>query len=102
MRPGPHQAGLRLPMPVLAMAYHRAGRLDETRQTLGEAAKDLDQRLDAIQQGEVGSMPGLWYDFVEYLLLYHEATELITSSPSAEDPRLGSIEKRALAAVGID
>ncbi len=102
LRPGPHQAGLRLPMPVLAMAYHRTGRLDEARQTLGEAAKDLDQRLDAIQQGEVGSMPGLWYDFVEYLLLYREATELITGSPPAEDPRLGSIEKRALAAVGID
>jgi hypothetical protein len=88
-----------LAYPVLAMAYHRAGQSDEARTTLAEAEKAFDRWLDAFREASVGSSPVLWFDFIEYRLLYREAVELVTGSALSEDPRLAAIEQRALEAI---
>ena len=52
-----------------------------------------------MQTGAFGPMPAPWLDFVEYLLLYREANELITRTPLQEDPRLTALRQRAVEAI---
>ncbi len=85
--------------PVLAMAYHRAGRLDEARHTLAQADRTIDQWIKFMADGQVGSFPVMWFDFIEFQLLHREASRLINGAPPGEDARLKLIERRALAAL---
>jgi hypothetical protein len=82
------------------MAYHRASRGDDAREALAAAGKLIDQWTEEIASSPVGGrLPIPWFDWIEYLLLYREATILITGSPPADDPRLRAIEQRALASI---
>jgi hypothetical protein len=85
--------------PVLAMAHHRLGHADEARQALAAAELAIDRWTEVMAQGEAGTMPIPWYDWIEVQLLHREATILITGSPPSDDPRLAEIEARALAAL---
>ena len=96
---GPRWPAQAVAYPALAMAYYRAGKSDEARSQLAKAKQALDEWIDAMQAGSVGSMPVPWFDFIEYLVLYREASALITSSPLPEDPRLAALEQRALDAI---
>jgi serine/threonine protein kinase len=88
--------------PPLAMAYFRLGNPDEARRSLALAEKAIDDWTDTIVRLPVDStLPIPWYDWVECRLYYREATLLITGSPPADDPRLGLIRQRALAALGV-
>jgi hypothetical protein len=95
----PFSSDMTLPSPVLAMAHHRAGRANDAAAALEEAAATLDSWLDVMAQGSVESMPVPWVDFVEHLLLYREATKLITGASPEEDPRLAMLEERAHSAI---
>jgi serine/threonine protein kinase/Flp pilus assembly protein TadD len=85
--------------PALAMAYHRLGQAAEARQALAAAEKAIDEWTDAMDKGPVGTMPILWFDWLECRLYYREAKRLLTGSLPADDPRLGTMHERALAAL---
>jgi serine/threonine protein kinase len=84
----------------LAMAYFRLGNADQARTNLALAEKAIDDWTDFILHAPVDStLPIPWFDWVECRLYYREAKLLITGSPPADDPRLGMIRQRALAAL---
>jgi hypothetical protein len=85
--------------PVLAMAHHRAGQVDQARQALASAEKAIDQWTVKMLQGGVGTVPFPWFDWIECLFLYREASVLITGSVPASDPRLDTMERHALEAI---
>ena len=85
--------------PALAMAYHRAGRDAAARDELAAAERAIDQWTERMAAGPVGTMPIPWYDFVECIQLYGEAKLLITGHAPPEDPRLRTIEQRAIEAL---
>ena len=81
--------------PVLSMAYQRAGDADQARAAFATAEQKIDSWIDDIQQGPIGSMPILWFDWIECLLLHREASILLTGFAPADDPRLRGIQQRA-------
>jgi tetratricopeptide (TPR) repeat protein len=84
----------------LAMAYFRLGNLDQARTSLALAEKAIDDWTDFILHAPVDStLPIPWFDWAECRLYYREAKLLITGSPPPDDPRLGMIRQRALAAL---
>jgi tetratricopeptide (TPR) repeat protein len=84
----------------LAMAYFRLGNPDQARTDLALAEKAINAWTDAILRLPVDStLPIPWFDWLECRLYYREAKLLITGSPPADDPRLGVIRQRALAAL---
>ena len=86
--------------PPLAMAYFRLGNPDQARGSLALAEKAIDDWTDTIVRLPVDStLPIPWFDWVECRLYYREAKLLTTGSPPANDPRLGMIRQRALAAL---
>ncbi len=88
--------------PALAMAYHRSGQGDKAKESLASAEKAIDQWTEEMLNSPVGRMPILWFDWIECLLLYREASVLLTGFTPPDDPRLREIEERSLAAIGGD
>jgi tetratricopeptide (TPR) repeat protein len=88
--------------PALAMAYHRNGQADEAKEALASAEEAIDQWTQEMLEAPVGRMPLLWFDWIECQLLYREARLLLTGFAPADDPRLRTIEQRALAAIQGD
>jgi hypothetical protein len=62
------------------------------------AQEVLDGWATAMLQGDVGTMPVPWFDYIEFLLLHREASELVTGKPFKPDPRWITIQDRAWAA----
>jgi len=113
-------AGGIMNFPVLAMAHHRLGRAAEARTYLQQTREQwrhyspLSRQVDGLQAVPV--WPG-WADWVAFLVLYREASLLITGAPPVEEvygqvhrgilySRLGEKEKseaefRAAAAVEL-
>ena len=87
--------------PVLAMAYYRNGQVDLAHQALESAEQMIDAWTEQMLQGEVGSTPIPWFDWLECLCLHQEAKTLITGAAPPPDPRLQTLEDRALAAIGL-
>ncbi len=81
------------------MAYYRAGRVADARQALAQADQTIDRWIKVMVDSPVGILPILWFDFIEFRLLHREAHWSIYRAPLPEDPRLTSIEQRALAAI---
>lgn len=98
----PGWPGRGIAYPLLAMAYHQTGQQQEAHQALATGSDLVDQWTQAMLDSPVGSMPIPWFDWVEFLVLYREATTLITGESPPVDPRLASIEARALQAIGAD
>lgn len=85
--------------PMLAMACHRAGRREDAQAALVVAEANMNQWIEQMVGGLVGTMPIFWFDWVECSLLLDEASMLITGQRRAVDPRLAVLEQRALEAI---
>jgi serine/threonine protein kinase len=81
--------------PVLAMAYQRSGQGDAARERLAAAERSISQWTQEISDRPVGLMPLPWFDWIECLVLYREASIVITGFAPPDDPRLRVIEQRA-------
>ena len=97
----PHSPAEAATYPVLAMAYHRAGRPDEARGAFAHARDVFDRWLDAMENASVGTPPQPWFDFIEFDLLYDEAARLISVSRDDEDARLAALQQRASEAISV-
>ncbi len=84
---------------LLAIALHEQGRTSDANDALATAGKAKDQWTAVMRDGLVGTMPLEWPEWVDFLLLYREATTRVTGAPPADDPRLAAVRDRALAAI---
>jgi serine/threonine protein kinase len=85
--------------PVLAMAHYDLGQKSEAADALGKAKAAIDSWTAKLSDGSVKSLPLLWFDFIECLLLTREANQLIMGQPPPDDPRLTEFERKARAAI---
>jgi hypothetical protein len=97
----PGWPGRLIPYPALAMAYHRAGQADAARDALAAAETAIGQWTEAMLEDPTGTTPIPWFDWLECLVLYREARMLLTGFTPPDDPRLRTIEERALAALQL-
>ena len=81
--------------PTLAMAYYRVGKPTEAKQMLALAAETIEEKTDDVLDSTVGFMPLPWFDWIETLMLYREATLLLTGRSQLEDLGLQDMEQRA-------
>jgi hypothetical protein len=81
--------------PALAMAYYCAGKPAEAKQMLALAADTIEEKTDDVLDSTVGFMPLPWFDWIESLMLYREATLLLTGKDQLEDLGLKDMEQRA-------
>jgi serine/threonine protein kinase/Tfp pilus assembly protein PilF len=85
--------------PALALAYSQQGQTQEAKAALQQARSTLDQWLNYWQEGSLDALPVPWLDFLEYLLIYHEAYRDVMGDDPPEDSQLVALEERALAAI---
>ncbi|SMP59128.1 hypothetical protein SAMN06265222_106171 [Neorhodopirellula lusitana] len=85
--------------PLLAIAYHRMGDSEKALASLNRSSEQLDSWLRASLARHQGTPPIPWFDWVEFLLIHQEATELITGQQPPSDPRFA--EQRELAQAAI-
>ncbi len=81
------------------MAYHRTGQPDKAREALVSAERAINDWTQQQLQDPIGIMSVPWFDWLECLCLYREAHTLITGEAPPADPRLQTLEDRALAAI---
>jgi tetratricopeptide (TPR) repeat protein len=91
--------GRSLTYPVLALTHYRLGHANEARDVLDKSEKVNNDWIESMLQGPVGSMPIPWFDWIEYQLLFREATTVLTGFAPSDDARLAALEQRALAAL---
>jgi tetratricopeptide (TPR) repeat protein len=83
------------------MAYHHAGRPAEAREQLAAAKAAIDSWANTVLRNRAYSTPNAhWYDWVELLVYYREAVNLIDGRPPPEDPRFRAARGISLAALG--
>ncbi len=87
----------RFALPVQAMAYHSLGQTAAAKTTLQAAEDALDEWCSTLQDQGLEQLPLPWFDFLECLLLYREAHELIQGQLPPEEERLTQLEQHALA-----
>jgi tetratricopeptide (TPR) repeat protein len=87
--------------PLLALSYHRAGRVDESLQALDRSQTALNSWLDEAlrRPADAPPIPIAWVDWLEFLTNHHEACVLIKKQAPAIDARMTLIEARSLAAI---
>jgi tetratricopeptide (TPR) repeat protein len=86
----------RIALPVQAMAYWELGRKSDAQKALSAAWAAIDEWTSAALRG--GGFEQLsvgWWDYLECLLLYREAHELIRGELPPSDARLAQIERQA-------
>lgn len=88
-----------LAYPLLAMAYQQSGHEVDARAAHSRAERLFDQWTEEMLQLPVGEMPFPWFDWVEYLTLYREATALISGSAPSDDSRLQALQAKASSAI---
>lgn len=98
----PGWPGRGIAFPLLAMAYQQTGQEDAAREALTTTERLLDQWTEEWMQLPLGELPIPWFDWIEFLTHYRDATVLITGSAPTDDPRLQDIYERALAAIELD
>jgi tetratricopeptide (TPR) repeat protein len=89
-----------LTYPVVAMAYHRLGHAKKAKEALEKAGRAIDRGADVMARGPAGTLPALWFDWLECYLLYREAKTLIDGAPPADDPRWHMARAHAFVALG--
>jgi hypothetical protein len=82
--------------PVLAMAYHAEGRSADAERALAEAAAALNAWFDMLADGSLAELPVPWFDFIECVLLYEEAQQIVRGESPPRDARLAAFESRAV------
>ncbi len=83
----------------LAMAHFRLGREAEAAAALARCQQMMRDAAQDLSEAPLGNASMFWPDWLEFQLLYREATLLITGAEPQEDPRLVELRRRALAAV---
>jgi hypothetical protein len=86
--------------PLLAMAYFRSARIEDANEALDASRRQLDQWVNELTQQPPGHLPVPWFDWIEFLALYHESTVLITGHTPPE--HLGLQARRGLALAAIE
>ncbi len=76
--------------PTSAMA-----KVTRRRETLAAAEQSINQWTQEMLDRPVGVMPLPWFDWIECLVLFREASIVITGYAPPDDPRLRIIEQRA-------
>jgi tetratricopeptide (TPR) repeat protein len=89
-------ASTKTALPVLAMAYHANGRAADAERTLSEAETALNQWSDILADGTLEELQLPWFDFIECVLLYEQARQVIRGESPLRDERLISFEARAV------
>ncbi len=87
----------RMALPVLAMTYFAAGKVAEAEAALEDAGKTVDEWLTAVEGGGLQQLPFPWFDFLECLIFYREAHELIRHTSPPQEERVDRLEQQALA-----
>lgn len=87
---------------AMAMACHRTGQADEAHRWFEQGRKSIDHDLDEMLRRPVGKMSWPWFEWVEVLLVYREASLLLTGFVPEEDPRIHQMQRRALDAISTD
>lgn len=85
--------------PLIAIANHRAGRVDEAINAFDKSQALLDQWLNesVSRQSGVPALP--WIDWIEFLLNHRQATIVVKGHTPLDDPRLRQMESAADAAI---
>jgi len=91
--------GRGLTYPMLAMAYHQDGSDQEANQALAAAKRQYNQWAEQMAEGGVGEMPLPWFDWIEFVTLYREASELIVGETPQEAEALQLVKHQALDAI---
>lgn len=86
-------------LPALAMAYLRNGQVEQAKETLKQATTAIDHWTELLENASHGETPIPWFDWIEYRLLYREATREINGGEPEIEPRLQEIEARALSEI---
>jgi hypothetical protein len=85
--------------PLLAMAYFRSARIGDANEALDVARRQLDQWVNELTQQPLGRLPVPWFDWIEFLALYHESTVLIIGRSPPEHVGLQARRAQAVAAI---
>ena len=91
--------GHSLAYPLLAMSLQELGRVVEAESALNLSQIFFDQELnDRFQQTRLTPRL-LWFDWINFLIVYREAQMLLLGEAPAEDPRMRKLRVLATAAV---
>ncbi len=85
--------------PLLAIAYHRAGRTEEAKTALTRSQQLLNRELDKSIKRHNGASPMPWFDWLELITNHREATILITGRKPSIDPRIEKAHSLASATI---
>lgn len=85
--------------PLLAIAYYRAGRLDDAKQAIAKSDQLADQWHDQTVNQRQGSAPIPWFDWLEFLANHRDAMSLISGNEPFSDRRLDEAATLAEAAI---
>ncbi|HEV3344357.1 MAG TPA: protein kinase, partial [Pirellulales bacterium] len=100
LRVGAHWTQGGLAHTGIALCRHRLGQASKARQALARAAKVMDDGAGVAVHSPPGRSPiGLWYDWLECLVRFRDASLAIEGSPPPEDARLLMFRAKALAAI---
>jgi hypothetical protein len=83
--------------PLLAMSYHQLGNPTKAKTALERSQSLMDKWLDEAMESDRAT-PIPWVDWIEFLVHYREATDMIVGEASL-DPRLGLLRERALQSI---
>ena len=89
----------KISFPLLAMSYHRAGRVDESLAAFNKAGTARETWIEETLARTPATPPVPWFDWIEFLVHYRDACILVKGYAPPDDPRLLEIESRALAAI---
>ncbi|QDV58619.1 serine/threonine-protein kinase [Rosistilla oblonga] len=85
--------------PLLAIAYTQAGRSDDAAKAWTLAKQSRDQWLDQSIETQQGTPPIPWFDWIEFLMNYREASLRLTGELPPDDPRLDQLKSLARGAI---
>lgn len=86
--------------PLLAIAYHKAGRAEDALRSFEQSQALLGRWLDDSVSKSTGSPSIPWIDWIEFLGNYRDASMVVKGHTPAVDPRLRQMERFAEAAIG--
>ncbi len=95
----PYWPGRGIGDPLLAIAYHQAGRDEEAIRALERSSESLSDWLDQSLTRQQGAPPIPWFDWVQFLISHQQASILVTGETPPTDPRLAEMEALAVAAI---
>lgn len=91
--------GRGIALPLIAIAQHRAGRVDEALRAFDDSQRLLNRLLDESVSRQSGAPAIPWVDWIEFLLHHRAACIVVKGHSPAADPRLQQMELAADAAI---